>query len=126
MVYMVFAYFIYQFRTLESANKRYTLHFIIFSVYMKNYNAEVFQPVITNDPRWIDYWNSQSVTDIIILENLNAVLPKRRLRICSNNPEWFTNEVLSTIKLKNKIFLKAKNNPGNRVLWDVYLDSKII
>ena len=50
------------------------------------------------------------------LENLNKLLPKRRMHIRTNNPEWFTPEVLNSISRKNRNFVRAKINPEIRSL----------
>ena len=60
----------------------------------------------------------------IILDSLNTLLPKKQIRICTNNPEWFTKEVTDSIILKNKTFKIANANPGDEVSWNKYLESK--
>ena len=72
---------------------------------MKNYSAEDFCNLIHRDPRWLQYWTADTLTEMweimhaIIFDSLNSHLPKRRIRICVNNPEWFTADVLESITL---------------------------
>ena len=98
---------------------------------LKSYNIETFYTKLIGDHRWLDFWDSLSVTSMwnilyrIILDSLNSILPKRRIRIKANNPEWFTKEVLDIITAKNKCFRKAKNNPGDEQLWKEYRASNL-
>ena len=86
---------------------------------MKNYSAEDFCNLIHRDPRWLQYWTADTVTEMweimhaIIFDSLDSHLLKSRIRICVNNPEWFTADVLESITLKNRKFKKAKENPEN-------------
>ena len=97
---------------------------------MKNYNSEDFCNLIDKDPRWIQFWKVRKVTDMweimyrIILDSLNTLLPKRRIRIRTNDPAWFTKEVIDSIALKNKNFRIAKSNPEDASAWTVFLESK--
>ena len=56
----------------------------------------------------------------IILDSLDRVLPKRRKRVRTSNPEWFTKDVLNTIIHKNVCFKKAEAMPGDKQLWRVF------
>ena len=59
---------------------------------MKNYMVDDFRSLIINDQRWLDYWIAGNVGEMwdimqqIILDNLNVLLPKRCIHICTNNP----------------------------------------
>ena len=92
----------------------------------KNYNIDNFQNRLIRDSRWLQYWQATSSEDMwailhnIIIDSLNEILPKRRLRVRTNNPEWFTNDVLAKIRYKNECFIKAKSNPHNEILWREY------
>ena len=118
---------VYVMRKQERSCKEYT-----YSVgrNMKNYKIEDFQLTIQRDKRWLQFWEADTVYTKwdtmynIILDSLDHILPKRRIRICINIPEWFTKEVLNSISLKNKLFKEAKANPGNLELWADYLAAK--
>ena len=71
--------------------------------------SEDFCKLIERDPRWLQYWKAENVTQMweimytIILDSLNELLSKRPIRICTNNPEWITKEALNSISLKTHL-----------------------
>ena len=101
---------VYMIRKKERNKKSYK---VIESRNMKKYDKVLFQKELAKDTRWLDYWNESMVTrkwDIlycIILDCLNRILPKKKIRIRYNSPEWFSKDVLDSIMLKNKAFLNA-------------------
>ena len=78
---------------------------------MKRYNVDIFKNTIANDPHWLQYWSANSVTEMwdimneIILDSLNQILPKGRICICTNNPEWFTS--ISQMPITGRLLEKA-------------------
>ena len=77
----------------------------------KNYVKEVFENLILNDNRWVDYWdpdlNVDEIWDImfnIILDAANITCPMVSMKIANGNPAWFCNEVLEEIHLKDELY----------------------
>ena len=77
----------------------------------KNYNKNNFENIILNDDRWLQFWDPdlpidemwQTMFDIIV-EVADACCPMINMKIVNNNPEWFNQEILEEIHLKDELF----------------------
>ena len=96
---------------------------LLTSIFFFFLNNLYFQARIQRDARWLQFWESDTVKEKwdvmynIILDSLDFVLPKRRIRVTVNNPQWFTKDVLNSISLKNRLFKAAKANLNNMETW---------
>ena len=118
---------IYVIRKKERERKQYKY---IESRNRKKYNRVEFQKEIENDRCWLDYWKTNNVEEMwgilyqIILDSLNRLVPKRRVRLRVDSPEWFTNEVLASIRYKNTCYQNAITNTDHNESWTEYKRAK--
>ena len=77
----------------------------------KNYNKNDFENIILNDDRWLQFWDPDLPIDEmwhtmfdIIVEAADACCPMINMKIVNNNPEWFNQEILEEIHLKDERF----------------------
>ena len=83
----------------------------------KNYFKDDFQKQIKDDIRWTSFWDPEnSVDDIwkimydIIFDSANITCPFVNMNISENNPEWFSQELLEEIYLKDEFFKEHKSS----------------
>ena len=77
----------------------------------KNYVKTDFLRLITEDERWLGFWDPDIDVDYmwklmydIILDASNITCPFVNMKIADDNPEWFSHELLEEIHLKDELF----------------------
>ena len=69
----------------------------------QRYDKEDFQTDVKNDPRWLDYSNSDNVDikwnlfEDIIKEHADYHCPMKKIRVRNDSPNWFTKELVEEI-----------------------------
>ena len=92
----------------------------------KNYVSVDFQRSINDDMRWLKFWDPENTVDDmwqivydIILDAANITCPFVNMKIADENPEWFSQELLEEIHLKDEYF-RTYNCSKTDQDWDVY------
>ena len=93
----------------------------------KNYNCHAFQQLILEDPRWVDYWDPKNDVDLmwqimygIIIDAADIICPSVNMKILDGNPNWFSQEILEEIHLKDELFREYKDTKSD-VTWERYV-----
>ena len=76
----------------------------------KHYVREDFEKLIKQDRRWPTFWNETDVDELwrlmfaIIVDAADKTAPMVNMKIVNGNPEWFSQEILEEIYLKDELF----------------------
>ena len=83
----------------------------------ENYDKTVFENIIYNDNRLVDFWdpylNVDEIWDImynIILDAADITCPMIEMKRVNGNPAWFCNEILQEIYLKDELFKQFRTS----------------
>ena len=92
----------------------------------KHYTKENFVAIITQDHRWLNFWDPELTVDEIwnimfqiILDAADTICPMVNMKIVNGNPEWFSHEILEEIFFKDELFkvFKLTNDPAD---WEKF------
>ena len=96
--------------------------------FLKKYNAEIFANILkTNEFPNCNIFSKINVfySDLLnkISDTIDSVAPIKEIRIKNNTQEWFDNEIVDAIKIREKYFKKFKKS-SLQIDYNFYIEAK--